>query len=450
MITIYEKTRTSGYQSPVFGFMPARKTRYIMDIQCGSGTRIGIGGVSVSLGSGRQTVVVDSDASLQKAFVSINGGTPYEVSYIYLYQNDAGVLFTPYSATISPSGTVHVYSIKQQVEDKGLVTAIGSNKYQAIGYDGPHEPSYTRLSMEDIKNAGMTATLFADIDYIGSQLSYLRDLVDNYGWDLGIHFSFYNGDTWLWADAQAQMWVEYDSIKNSFGGITPTCWCILGIGAYSDLYKNAWVWANMGMFRRSWRIAAQYIVSGVGLYDTNYTQYKEAWDQGYAEVPVYMHQTDGGGGSGQLSRTNWLLCFNSIVANGVKLTGYADVYYMLKNQEDAIFATSYDGTDLLITPITNGYPAMIVVKVDAGTVTGVTEGGLPVEYSVTPENYISFLVEHNKTYIVSLWALPLQYSSFPIPVDAEINGVIYPSPSTIPIEAGTTVTIKVPREVRTQ
>jgi PKD repeat protein len=201
MITVHEVTRTSGYQSPLFGFIPTRQSRYILDIQCTSAT-IGIGGVSFSLGSGRHTVVVDSDASQQKAWVSINGGAFSERTYLYPKYNNEGLSFTPYSATFSGSG-ITVYSIKQQIESKGLVTAFGSNKYQGIGYDGPHGPSYTRDSMEDIRNAGMTATIFGDIDsqYVPSQLSYLQDRV-NEGWDAAIHFSFYNGNTWNWESAK--------------------------------------------------------------------------------------------------------------------------------------------------------------------------------------------------------------------------------------------------------
>jgi hypothetical protein len=407
MITVYEVTRTTGYQSPIFGFIPTRQTRYIVDIQCGSGTVLGIGGVSVSLGSGHQTVVVDSNASLQKAFVSINGGTPYTVGYAYPKYNNEGFCFTPYSATISPVGTVHVYSIKQQVESKGLVTAVGSNKYQGIGYDGPHGPSYTRDSMEDIKNASMTATLFADIDsqYIYTQLSYLQDLIYNHGWDLAIHFSYWHEDL-SWEQEKQQMIVEYNQIKNEFGGREPTCWSILGIGAYSTNSYNVWVYDTFGMFRRSWRMGAQAVTVGVGLYDDTYAHWKRAWDQGYAAIPVYLHQTDGSGGSGHISSTNWNACFTSIKNNGVKLTGYANVYYMAKNQEDATFQVTTSTDGYTIIPTTNGYNAHIVVAVDASTVTGVYEGITPIEYSSTPDGYITFEVENTKTYTLSTSTTP--------------------------------------------
>ncbi len=142
-----------------------------------------------------------------------------------MYDPNIGRLFTSYTMKVGGSATV--YSVKQQVEDKGLVTVTGSAKYQGIGYDGPHSAGRTGNSIDDIRFAlrdhgiYLTGTIFADIAWMYSFGSLpdgatLQDLIDDWGWDLAVHFR----QDWSIPSEIDQ----YQTITGWFGGTTPTSW----------------------------------------------------------------------------------------------------------------------------------------------------------------------------------------------------------------------------------
>jgi hypothetical protein len=350
---------------------------------------------------------VDTDTTQGKAYVSVQSYSDYELPIKNpLYYDQSSNIFTPYTVTVTPqnNATVNVYRITQQVEAPTLVTAVGSTKYQAFGYDGPHAPESVQAGMDEITANGMTGTIFADIDYMTppSYVTYLNGLIDQ-GWDLAIHFSFYNGNDWAWEDAQTQMWIEYNSIVNTFGGIQPTSFCLLGKGAYADDYKNAWVYENMGMFLRGWRALPQFLGGSHGLTNVTYTYFKGAADAGVATLPTYAHKTENPGNpdNGSIDAALFDAWLASVFANGVRLTGYQDWYQINSNQLDATFQFSNNEGNTTIIANTNGYNAIIVVKIDAGSVTAVTHNGQAVQYTTTLENYLSFEVENGESYVIS-------------------------------------------------
>jgi PKD repeat protein len=138
-----------------------------------------------------------------------------------------------------------------------------------------------------------------------------------------------------------------------------------------------------------------------GFYNDKIDFYLQSARSGYALPPTYTHRTDTTIVDGQLNDYNWDRYFQAALASGLKIAGYAHVYYMHKNQEDATFQVSSDSNGYTIVPSTNGYNAQIVVKVNAGTVTGVYEGATPIEYFTTPDGYVTFEVQNGSQYTVS-------------------------------------------------
>lgn len=440
-ITVYESTAESGYQAIYYGLIPSLEARYIVDIEWlgDGGVTLGIGGIelycyndsnvnyingttdggtewSENVGaSTRQTIIVDSYPNTLNASISVVGNFSDQELALYKaswYEPDIGRLFTPFTVDVVPNGaTVNVYNITQQVEDKGLVTAIGSTKYQGIGYDGPSGPSDTNLSMSEIRDAGMSATIFADVTYINlsypDQINWLNTLVDE-GWDLGIHFAIWDPRT---MDFMTEVWPvisdQYVEIAGNFSVGNATSWCFLGIGAMPDDDNNTYIANNIGSPEfvpfRGLRVVMQALKTGAGLYDVRVDDYRYAIENGSALPPVYMHDTDGGGGASDLSRANWITYFDAVNSSDIKLTGYDNVYYMLKNQEDATFVNSTSGGDIQVNVTTNGYNATIVVKTDYDQVFSVneTETGLSISYNATPaDNYVTFEVEDGKNYTI--------------------------------------------------
>ncbi|WP_238985582.1 hypothetical protein [Methanosarcina barkeri] len=87
---------------------------------------------------------------------------------------------------------LNIYSISQTSERK-FITAIGSNKMLAFGIDGPHVRNTTEQGIRYLNSKKNRGTIWFDIELLEQRdeedLEYLRGLVINDSWDVGVHYS---------------------------------------------------------------------------------------------------------------------------------------------------------------------------------------------------------------------------------------------------------------------
>ncbi len=466
-VTVYDQDYPTGTTNTIYGLVPTVKSRFIVDVGWdSSGGYLGVGGVrfrlsgtyilgihrsgtvfSWNMGTNRAIITIDTDSSLGIANISAGTFTDdlpyYEPAYI---TDRSANIFTPMTLGVSSAGGVAtIYHVTQQVNAPGLVSVIGSTQYQAYGYDGPKARSGVEAGMNEIRAAGMNGTIFADVDYILDQsyLSYLNGLVDD-GWEVGIHFTDYalgDGTTYTWEEEQAIMTNEYNSITSSFGGRPPLSWCILGRGRLDDPMKEQWVYDNLNMFLRMWRVYPQVNVGSHDIIDDNIDYWMGAANAGVATIPIYVHTTEvspapSGSDIDAVLFDQWLA---AIISNDVKLTGYQNWYMINSNQLDAVPTSTIGSGYTDIEVDTNGYNAIVLVKIQESTVISVTRvsNGLPVEHWASPEGYIIFEAKDSETYKVTTTETPP--SGYTLSVNTVGQGSVTRIPDQVSYDSGSMV-----------
>lgn len=383
-----------------------------------------------ALGSNnRVTLVVDTnldgiltDDSKGYAWVYITAGaTTYSFQLpqttFNTRQDWFETFFTPSVLNILPDDTavVKIYSVKQSICTPTFVTGIGSNKYQSIGYDGPHSYPTLAARMNKINDADMGATIWADTsswknfrdDVVNDPevgdtfLGFLQYLIaSGSGWDLGQHFNpsdgaFTNFDTDT--GDQADIITEYASLIAEFG-YAPRTWCWLG--AAPTRYSAEYVSKNCdGMVNRSWAS-----LNGAQNFTDTPTDYSElmknAANGGYAGYTLYMHETDITPAiASSVEPATFDTWFSAITGSGVKLIGHYGWYMIQKNQKDLLFYSGIPGDTTIVKVNTNGYNSMVVVKRD---IDYITLAGNPITFETTPEGWVIFEAVDNGEYTLGI------------------------------------------------
>jgi hypothetical protein len=325
-----------------------------------------------------------------------NTFTPDTISLLLLSANLAGA---------DDSTIVKLFRVTQEVKASSLVTAIGSTKYQAFGYDGPHDASTVMEGMNEIRDANMSATIFADVGYLRNPpyVEYLKGLIAD-GWELGIHYS--EGlSTIRWENATDLMVSEYTSISEMFE-TQPLFWCSLG--NLDNATYALWAKNNLNMLYRSLRVIPQNVPGSSDITNLSIDYWMGAAKSGVSTVPIYVHQTEI---EPQESRSSvdaslfdsWL---SNIIANDIRLTGYNEWYMINSNQLDATFSYGAAGDNTTIAVNTNGHYANVLVKIKADDVIAVEHEKQIVDYSTSPEGYIIFEVEDRGIYTISTIEIP--------------------------------------------
>jgi uncharacterized repeat protein (TIGR02543 family) len=431
-VTIFDLNYSTTGKVPssiIYGLIPTIQCRYTVDISwSGDGLYLAIGGVRLrcysssirgiycdasgavrsaftwNLGTNRVIITIDTDTALGKATISVK---TYKAELHYYkafwYEDKSANTFAPDTASFTPvnSATIKLYRLTQQVKAPSLTTAIGSTKYQAFGYYGPQTANTVTAGMNEINNANMEATIFADVDYIrdSTYLQYLKGLISS-GWELGIHFSEVITDM-TWTEAQAAMRSEYAAISKEFG-TPPLTWCILDVGGFDDPTKTQWVKDNLNMIIRDYRTVPQDLSGIYDLRNYNFDYFLGAAKTGVQTLPVYVYQTEVEPASSySIDASKFDAWLSYIKNNGVSLTGYYKWYKINSNQLDAKFYTSTEGSITKITVDTNGYNAFVLVKIKADLVTSLKRGNQLIPYSKSPEGYIFFEAVDGGIYTVT-------------------------------------------------
>ncbi len=388
--------------------------------------------------SNRVEITIDTDTTVGKAYLSYNNykaelpyyrffwekekiqtenstvELPYyryrwvEDKFLNTFTPDTIVL-TPRSATSAEADDntiIKLYRVTQQVYAPNSVVTIGSNKYQAFGYDGPHPASTVAAGMDEIRDANMNATIFADIGYMNDPnfIQYLKGLIAD-GWELGIHYS--EGlSTLNLANATTMMMEEYKIISEMFE-TQPLTWCSLGNldnSTYSLLAKE-----NLNMVFRSLRVIPQNVPGSTDITNPTIYYWLGAAKSGASTVPIYVHQTEvePQPSRSSVDASNFDTWLYYIINNGVRLTGFYKWYMINSNQIDATFDTSANETTTTITANTNGYNAIILVKIKSDSVIAVQRNKQIIDHSISPEGYIIFEVENGGEYKITTINYPI-------------------------------------------
>lgn len=330
----------------------------------------------------------------------------YRQAYI---QDTASYVFTPDTISISATAAtfgstsdsiiVDMYRVTQTINSSELITAVGSSKHQAIGYDGPHPMTTVYDGMERIRSENMTGTIFADVDYVtnATYMEYLNGLIDD-GWELGIHFSE-SLDEMSYEDAVALMDVEYNEIGTLFG-TPPLTWCSLGNG--ENATHAAYAKTALNMVWRNYKVVYQNLPGSHNIVNISADYWMGVANGSYSTAPVYLHETEvEPATSSSVDRSIFHQYLNTTFAGDVRLVGYYEWYKIQSNQFDATFIKTSDDYGESITASTNGYNAMMVYRWEPTEDTIVMCDGESVEYSTTPEGYILIEVEDGKEYMIT-------------------------------------------------
>lgn len=377
---IHHLNYTSGdNRTRHYGFVPSLKANYTIDIgwDHGDGGYLSIGGVYLRYYSGLTTdyllgshkddegntitdfnwnlgnqgkriiISVLSDPSTGNATVYCAGNSQNMQMYWPSWIEDQNTyIYTPMVVSLVQWGSAEtkVYELWQGVNATGFITAIGSNKYQACGWDGPHTQAQCGAGMTEMIAMNMNGTIYADVDYDAN--TTWRDILITYldaGFDLGIHFT--NTMTgWTWEDQKSNMTAEYNDINGSYGR-KPTNWCILGVGSFNNYTKHKWVIDNLDMWCRRNRVIPQGTSGSHDLTNSTFAFFDNATTAGYACIPLYLHDTEiDPAPVSSISSALFDLYLDHINASDVRLTDYDNWYGINSNQGYALF--TFSGGDI--------------------------------------------------------------------------------------------------------
>lgn len=328
------------------------------------------------LAGNRYNITVISDAEQRTAWVSCGGntaalqwfGVTSEPGYGAWLNDSHQYVFIPSNVifSITVGGTtgdytrIFLHRIEQLVSKTDEVVVIGSNLHQAIGFDGPHEPPTVIEGFELLKEAGATPTIFADVDCLANAtwVAYLRDLIDNYSWELGIHYSEELAKMAL-EDAYDMMDSETATITGVFGR-PPLAFC-------SFANRENWTHAtyamdNLNQIWRSYRMP-NFVMGVCGMTNVTWSYYYDVAIAGYGTHPFYTHEVDIEPSMSAVDRSLFRLWLNASTGTDLKIVGYRDWYEIQANQGDAVVSNIIFGqASASFELTTNGYPAMVYTE----------------------------------------------------------------------------------------
>lgn len=295
-----------------------------------------------------------------------------------------------------------IKEITQTIPGTAKVQAIGSTIHQALGFDGPREPSHVMDGFNLIESYGGKPTIFADVDYLTNEtyVQYIKGLIAN-GWELGIHFT---------EDLNSIAWEDlFDFIDTDFAAIvdifnaSPRSWtCLHTVGNNT---QAAYIYATYGCVWRNF-LMPNTLMASASLTNNSFQWYFPASLSGYAGFTVFTHDTDlEPADVNSIDASKFRLWLSALVSNEIKIVGYYDWYMIQTNQVSASYTIEYSKYGMEITANTNGFPAMTLVQNISSTETIIMDqNGKQVPFTTTPEDYILFEAEDDGVYLITTLA----------------------------------------------
>jgi hypothetical protein len=303
---------------------------------------------------------------------------------------------------------IGIYSINQKANRK-LITPVGNNKIMPFGLDGPHARNTTEQGISYLKSKSDKGTIWFDTDYLEqyneTDLEYLRNLVANDYWDVGIHYSEELNNLPL-EQAYKVMDEEYSHIYEKIGK-KPTTWCSL---RNSDNITHAiYAYEKLGMFWRNGDSGVN-AEKGVGNLDDDTWEWWEIVSGAGMVYPVFTHELDQEPAikySISCSKfRNWV---DNYCSNNVAIVPFYEYIQVNSNTYDAYFDDlEYNESLVIFDAHTNGARSLINLNISARKDTQVYDDTFDkfLNYTTEKDKSITFGVENNHTYEVYLDGMP--------------------------------------------
>lgn len=323
----------------------------------------------------------------------------------YVDFSNGYIKFTPFVLGEGKFIDINVSGISQKAGRK-LITPIGYSKMVAFGLDGPYTLNLTGQGINYLNSKGCSGTLWFDDVYNLAQfdqksIEYLRYLVMNGSWEVGIHFSEELNSLPL-DEAYKTMDKEYESIYEKIGK-KPTSWCSLR--NRDNITHAIYAYNKLGMYWRNGEsgVHAEEVVGN--LYDDTWTWWEPASRAGM-NLPVFTHQTDKDPAiKYSISFSKFKTWVDNYYSNNVSIVPFYEYSLINRNSHDAYFDNiSSSGNLILFDAHTNGVKSYINVNVTAGNNTQVYDRTLDesLNYSLEEDKSINFWAENNHTYEINL------------------------------------------------
>ncbi|AKB74258.1 hypothetical protein MSLAZ_0997 [Methanosarcina lacustris Z-7289] len=326
----------------------------------------------------------------------------YRQKLPYLDFSNGYIKFTGFILGEGTYLDVGIYSVNQTAERK-LITAIGDSRIIPFGLDGPMNG--TEEGIGYLKSKGYRGTLWFDKELLEhsneTHTNYLRSLVANDSWEVGIHYTKELNSLPL-EEAYRLMNEEYRYVYEKIGR-KPTSWCCLR--NHDNLTHAIYAYDNLGMVWRNGD-AAIHAERDVGnLYDDTWEWWKPASKAGMS-YPVFTHQLDLEPAiKYSISRSNFRNWVDNYYANNMTIVSFYEYNQISRNTYDASFDNlQYNEKLVAFDAHTNGANALVNVNITAGNDTQVYDTTLEksLDYETEPDKSINFQVEDNHTYNIHL------------------------------------------------
>lgn len=343
------------------------------------------------------TIVADDGGSIITPF--------YKLDRQELPYPDFSNGYIKFMSFVNGNGTyldVNISNITQTA-DRKLITPIGDSKITAYGLDGPFPRNLTGQGIDYLNNKSDRGTLWFDVGALSAcnqtDLDYLRSLVANDSWGVGIHFS--KGlDSLPPDEANKTIDTEYEYVYEKIGK-KPTSWCSLQ--NKDNITQAIYAYNKYGMY---WRNGDSGVESEeiIGNLDDDTWSWWELASHAGMTHPVFTHQTDKEPAvkysisSSKLK--NWV---DNCYSNNISIVPFYEYSLINRNTHDAYFDNiSSNGTLTKFDAHTNGFRSLINVNVSAGNNTRVYDNTIDkyLDFKVEADKSITFWVENNNTYNV--------------------------------------------------
>jgi hypothetical protein len=299
---------------------------------------------------------------------------------------------------------VNISSINQKAERK-FITPMGYSKMISFGLDGPSPRNETEKGINYLSSKGSRGTIWFDVEDIGKcnkiDLDYLRNLVTNDSWGVGIHFSKELNNLPL-DKAYETMGKEYEYIYEKIGK-KPTSWCSLRNN--DNINHVIYAYNKFGIYWRNGDSGINSETMVGNLYDDTWPWWEPASCAGMTH-PVFTHQLDKDPAiKYSISYSKFKTWVDNYYSNNVSIVPFYEYSLINRNSHDAYFDNiSSSGNLISFDAHTNGVKSYINVNVTAGKDTGVCDRTLnkSLSYTLEKDKSINFWAENNHTYEVNL------------------------------------------------
>jgi hypothetical protein len=322
----------------------------------------------------------------------------------YIDFSNGYLKFTSFLAGKGGYFDVSIYRISQRA-DRKFITAIGDSALVPFGLDGPHVRNTTEKGISYLNSKNNRGTIWFDIELLGqcseSDLGFLRNLVVNYSWDVGVHYSEELNS--LPNEQACKVMDEGYSYVYEKIGKKPTSWC--SMRNRDNVTHAIYAYENLGMFWRngdSGIHAERYI----GNLDDDAWAWWEPVSGAGMVYPAFTHELDLEPAiKYSISHSkfhNWVDNYNS---NKMTIVSFYEYNRISRNTYDASFdILKYTDHFFVFNAHTKGFDALVNVNISAGENTRVCDNTLEqfLSYKLEQDKSITFRVKNNHTYSVYL------------------------------------------------